>query len=214
MTRHCSVRPIAAFCFGVLALAAVPSLNAQEPTDEWMIAAAVLAAPPQFRAAAEVRKWDHGSLVTIREGSGVICIADTPGDDAFRGACYHESLEPFMARGRELKAEGLSGMKYQEARWADADAGRLKLPEHMAMVFNLSFACEDFDPATADPTTGGRLHAAYAPYLTPEMSGLPLAPQTQEPWLMWPGKAGAHVMVAIPAVDGDPVCGGDLNGGS
>lgn len=115
---------------------------------------------------------------------------------------------PFMARGRELTAEGIEGMERQETRWADADVGLIELPGRTAMVFNLSFTCEDFDPATADPTTGGRLHAAYTPYITPELSGLPLSPETQEPWLMWPGKAGAHIMIAVPAVEGEPVCGG------
>jgi hypothetical protein len=208
MNRNTSVQGVVVLCFGFLSLAAAPGLDAQGPSNDWMIASAVLAAPPQFRDAAEVRKWDGDSLVTIREGSGVICIADKPGDELFRAACYHESLEPFMARGRELKAQGISGMEYQETRWADADAGRFALPEHVAMVFNLSFSCEDFDPATADPATGGRLHAVYVPYTTPETTGLPISPVTQEPWLMWPGKAGAHIMVGLPAIEGESVCGG------
>jgi len=208
MSRHATVCAGFALLCGFVTLASAPGLDAQEPTDEWMIASAVLAAPPQHRATAEVRKWVGQSLVTIREGNGVICLADKPGDDVFSAACYHESLEPFMERGRELSREGVTGMPRQEARWADADAGRLALPEPMAMVFNLSYGCENFDPAAADPTTGGRLHAAYVPYTTPESSGLPLSPQTQEPWLMWPGKPSAHIMIAIPAAEGASVCGG------
>jgi len=202
--------------FGALGLLAVlpVSLFAQteEPvedtrSDEWHIAATVLAAPPQYRETAEVRKWVDGELVTIREGSGLICLADQPGG-AFQVACYHESLEPFMARGRELRASGIEGMSRQQQRWADADAGRISMPDGPAMVYNLGFPCEDFDPADADPTTVGRLHAVYRPYLAPEESGLPIAPQGSEPWLMWPGKAGAHIMMPVPAAEGDPVCPG------
>ncbi len=169
-------------------------------SEELDIARAVLAAPAEFRARAEVRRWnDEGVLVTIREGSGVICIADRPGDGTFQASCYHESLEPFMSKGRELSASGVEGMARQEARWAEVEAGRLKMPETAAMVFNLSFATETFDPATTDPATGGRLHAMYLPYMTPESTGLPLAPSGGSPWLMWPGKPSSHVMVALPA---------------
>ncbi len=171
-----------------------------EQSDELQIARAVLAAPAEFRERAEVREWnDEGALVTIREGSGVICIADRPGDGTFQASCYHESLEPFMAKGRELSASGVEGMARQEARWAEVEAGRLKMPETAAMVFNLSFATETFDPATTDPATGGRLHAMYLPYMTPEATGLPLAPSGGSPWLMWPGKPSSHVMVPLPA---------------
>lgn len=171
-----------------------------EQSGDLRIARALLAAPAQFREGAEVREWNaEGVLVTIREGSGVICIADRPGNGTFQAACYHESLEPFMAKGRELSASGVEGMERQEARWAEVEAGRLKMPETAAMVFNLSFATETFDPATTDPATGGRLHAMYLPYMTPESTGLPLAPTGGSPWLMWPGRPSSHVMVALPA---------------
>jgi len=202
---------LAALSFALLLPGALSAQDVEMPedtrSDAWHIAAAVLAAPAQFRETAEVRKWVDGDLITIREGSGVICIADQPGG-TFRASCYHESLEPFMARGRELNAAGVTGMARQEQRWADADAGRIALPERAAMVFNLGFACEDFDPAAADPATGGRLQALYMPYATAEDTGLPLAPQGAEPWLMHPGEASAHIMMAVPASEGAPVCEG------
>ncbi len=186
------------------ALALLPHLSsAQTPSDEWMIAAAVLAAPAESRSTAEVRKWNEaGDLVTIRPGSGLICIADRPGDDMFQASCYHESLEPFMARGRELTAAGIEGMERQEQRWAEADAGTLAMPATAAMVFNLSFPSEEFDPATTDPATGGRLHAIYLPYMTPENTGLPVVPTGPEPWLMFPGTASSHIMIGVPARQG------------
>lgn len=185
-------------------LAAVRELPAQENhSDEWLIASSVLAAPEEFRASAEVRKYDEGGrLVTIREGSGVICIADRPGGEAFLASCYHESLEPFMERGRQLRADGLEEMARQEARWADIEAGRLSMPESPTMVYNLQFPTEDFDPATMDPATGQRLHAIYVPYMTSESTGLSETPGV-EPYLMWPGKPSAHIMIPLPPSSGN-----------
>jgi hypothetical protein len=37
-----------------------------------------------------------------------VCPADHPGDDRFRVACYHELLEAWLSRGRELRAPGLT----------------------------------------------------------------------------------------------------------
>ena len=34
------------------------------------------------------------------------CLANSPGVDRWHVACYHRSLEPFMARGHELRAAG------------------------------------------------------------------------------------------------------------
>ena len=176
---------------------------AHDRSAEWLVATAVLAAPEEHRGGAEVRARDAaGELVVLREGTNhLICLADEPGD-GFRAACYHESLEPFMARGRELQAEGVTGNERQERRWAEAEAGELVMPAQAAMVYNLGFPEEDIDPATADPATGGRLHAVYMPGATPESTGLPTQPGP-EPWLMFPGTPSAHVMIAIPPRSGE-----------
>lgn len=188
-------------------LVAVPSVAAQEPggdkSSEWLVATAVLAAPPQYRADAEVRAWtDDGALVTLREGSnGLICLADRPGDDQFQAACYHDSLEPFMARGRELAAAGIEGNERNATRWREAEAGTLPLPEQAAMVYNLGFPGEDISP-DVDPATGGRLHAVYMPYASAESTGLPVQPSADAPWLMFPGEPSAHIMISLPRAGG------------
>jgi hypothetical protein len=201
--------PAVAFLFATSVVAALPgpaALHAQSgevvlngKTAEWLVASAALAAPAELRDGAEVRGWtadDH--LVTLREGSnGIICLADRPGDDRFSAACYHEGLEPFMQRGRELNREGIRGVARNERRWAEIEAGELPMPV-MGMVYNLSFPSEDFDPATTDPATGGRLHAIYVPNATQASTGLPVQPGP-EPWLMLPGTPSAHVMVGLPA---------------
>lgn len=180
---------------------------AQEPvldgkTVEWLVASAVLAAPASLREGAEVRAWTADDrLVTLRPGTnGIICLADRPGDGRFAAACYHEGLEPFMERGRELRREGVDGMARNEKRWAEIEAGTLPMPA-AGMVYNLGFPGEDFDPATTDPATGGRLHAIYMPGATTETTGLPTTPG-DGPWLMFPGTPSAHVMIGLPAKAG------------
>ncbi|HKP28651.1 MAG TPA: hypothetical protein VJU15_04585, partial [Gemmatimonadales bacterium] len=86
-------------------------LFAQLPTSDQQIAAAVLALPESMRTSAAVLGYrTAGALTELRKGSnGMTCLADDPESPAFHVACYHESLEPFMARGRALRAQGVKG---------------------------------------------------------------------------------------------------------
>lgn len=178
-----------------------------EVSHERLIAGAVLALPEGLREGAEVRIRTEEGLQTVREGTnGMICLADEPGDDNFQVACYHETLEPFMARGRELRAQGVTGMARQEARWKEAEEGTLTMPEHPAMVYNLGVRDADattLDPDTIVPEEQGRLHAVYVPWATLESTGLPSRAGPGEPWLMWPGQPSAHIMVVIPPRSGE-----------
>lgn len=201
-------RPVLLLAPVVLAgLSLAPAARAQQPagshTSDWLVATAVLAAPESLREGAEVRAWtEDGGLVTLREGTnGLICLADRPGDDSFHAACYHESLEPFMARGRELSAAGVEGNERQETRWREVEEGKLPVPKQAAMVYNLNFPEEDISP-DIDPATGGRLQAVYMPFATEESTGLPITPSRNEPWLMFPGKPSAHIMISIPRAGG------------
>ena len=45
-------------------------------------------------------------MTCARARIDLICLADDPKIDALSVACYHKDLEPFMARGRELDADG------------------------------------------------------------------------------------------------------------
>lgn len=190
--------PVHAQGLGIAADAAGEAvLNGKSPA--WMVESAILAAPLTLREGAEVRAWTADDrLVVLRPGSnGIICLADRPGDGRFAAACYHEGLEPFMERGRELSRQGLEGMERNQRRWAEIEAGTLPMPA-AGMVYNLGFASEDFDPASTDPATGGRLHAIYMAGATAESTGLPATPG-DGPWLMFPGTPSAHVMIALPA---------------
>ena len=179
---------------------------AQTPPAEVQIAGAVQAAPPQDRAGATVLGFGaDGSLVTLREGSNtLICLADDPAREGWDVACYHESLDPFMARGRELRAQGVTdGGELARRRWAEADAGTLAMPQEPATLYVLTG--EGFDPASGTVAGGFLRWVLYTPWATAEETGLPTAPTAPgAPWLMFPGTAGAHIMItpAPPAGSG------------
>ncbi len=85
-----------------------------------------------------MKAYRDGSLVTIREGeNGLICLGDDPADDRWHVACYHEDLEPFMARGRELRAQGITGRaQIDSIRQAEIESGELAFPDHPAALYS------------------------------------------------------------------------------
>ena len=182
---------------GVAVLLTTAPCAAQGAPPEEQIAGALLPAPEELRAGATVLGYDAGGhLVTLREGTNdLICLADQPGDDRFHAACYHAALEPYMARGRELKAQGVDAQESFRIRHAEADAGTLPMPSEPAAVYNVALALETFDPATATVT----LYAVYMPYATQTSTGLPERPGPPgTPWIMRPGTASAHIMLVPP----------------
>ena len=95
------------------------------------IAAAVLPLPADARASATVLGYGaDGKLTMLRKGSGAMtCLADDPKLAQFHVACYHDSLEPFMARGRELRASGVTGTQVDTVRFREAKSGNAQAPE-------------------------------------------------------------------------------------
>ena len=87
-------------------------------SKEIQIKTALLAAPPEEQAQATILGYDQsGTLVTLRKGNGnLICLCDNPEKKGIEVDCYSVKLEPFMARGRELVAEGKSEGQKREIR--------------------------------------------------------------------------------------------------
>lgn len=182
---------------GILVPTAGCQAQAQIENADEQIAGAVLPAPEDARDGAMIYGYDvNGNLVTLREGTNdLICLADTPGDETFHTACYHTSLEPYMARGRELRAEGVDRQESFRIRHEEAEAGTLAMPSEPAAVYNVSAPLEGFDPATA--AVG--LYALYIPYATEATTGLPERPSGPgAPWIMRAGTPSAHIMIAPP----------------
>jgi len=184
----------------LLSAAAVAPASAQLPSPDEQISAALQAAPEPQRAGATVLGFGRdGEVVTLREGSNeLVCLADDPGQDGWSVACYHESLEPYMARGRELRAEGVDDANEPlRRRWAEAEEGTLALPEEPATLYVMTG--DGFDPATGVVENAYTRWVIYTPWATLESTGLPAQPPAPgAPWLMFPGTAGAHIMIMPP----------------
>ncbi len=169
------------------------------PSAEDQIAATVQAAPEEMRAGAAVLGYGaDGKLTELRKGTNeLICLADDPKDTRFSAACYHKDLEPFMARGRELTAQGVTGgNRNAEYRWKEVKEGKLKMPREPRMLYVLSG--KGYDPATKKVTDGVVRWVIYVPFATAESLGLSATPKRGEPWLMDAGTAGAHIMITPP----------------
>lgn len=178
-------------------LVAVPVMataqGAPAPKAE-QIAAAVLPLPPDFRASARVLGYgSDGKLVTLREGKGMICLARDPKAPRFHVACYAESMEPFMARGRELRGQGVtSAAEVDSIRFRESKSGKIALPKHPAALYSLTDG--DFDPKTGTAPGARHLYVVYVPYATAESTGLSTKPFGNQPWIMFPGTPKAHIM--------------------
>jgi len=177
---------------------------AQVPPPEVQVSAAVLAAPEGQRDGATVLGFDsEGQLVTLLQGNGgLTCLADDPADPSFSVACYHASLDAYMARGRELARQGVTDPteRYQ-VRWKEADEGKLTMPGSPATLFVLTGS--GFDPAEGTVSDPYLRYVVYVPWATVESTGLPDRPLGPgSPWLMYPGTAGAHIMISPPKPSG------------
>ncbi|MCP4203021.1 MAG: hypothetical protein GY769_13950 [bacterium] len=172
-----------------------------EPADAaQQIAGAVSPAPEGMRDAATVLGYSAGELVTLRQGGGdLVCLADKPGDERFHAACYFKALEPFMARGRELRAAGKERAEVLETRGAEIASGKLQMPPGPSALYSLTGPAGSFDPATGEVEGANRTYVVYIPYATAESTGLSPQPATGAPWIMSPGKPWAHIMLVQPA---------------
>ena len=166
------------------------------PEPAVQIAGAVLAAPEERREGAAVLGYnDQGQLVTLREGKNdLICLASDPNKTSFSVACYHRDLEPYMARGRELLARKVTGNARNEIRWKEIAEGKLPLPREPRTLYVLSGS--GFDSAGGKVADAYLRWVIYVPYATPESLGLSTKASDNAPWLMYPGTAGAHIMIS------------------
>lgn len=168
---------------------------AQEPPAPQQIAGAVGPLPEAMRDGATVLGYRRGKLVTLREGTNeMICLADDPGQAGYHAACYHRDLEPFMARGRALRAEGAERPAIDSVRAAEIESGALAMPRGPRALYSLS-SKQEFDAAAGVAPESSGLQVVYMPYATEESTGMSATPGPG-PWLMFPGKPWAHLMIA------------------
>lgn len=170
-------------------------VNAQDlPNPDRQISQAVMAAPQNQRTDATVLGYnENGEVVLLREGPGnLICLANNPSTSDFSVACYHKELEPFMARGRELKAQGLDFKSIFDTREEEVKSGKLKLPQNSTLMV----LSGDEDPDTGFIRDAHTRYVVYVPFATGKSTGLSEKPLgAGAPWLMNPGTHRAHIMI-------------------
>jgi hypothetical protein len=172
------------------------------PSAEAQIKSAVMAAPANMREKATVYGYSpKGEFMVLRKGSNeMICLADDPAQKGLNVSCYHRDLEPFMARGRELKKAGKSFQEISDTRENEAKSGKLAMPKQPSTLFVFTANDENVNPATGEVKEGNYRYVVYIPFATSESTGLPLKPEAPGmPWIMDPGTHKAHIMITPPA---------------
>ena len=177
---------------------AAVSAAAQQPAPQspsWQIAASVTPLPEELKAGATVLGYKEGTtgLVTLRAGKNdMICLAPDPAAKAFHSACYHKAMEPFMARGRSLRASGVTGAQVDTVRFAEVKKGKIKMPAQPSMLYQIFGG--NFDETSGKVAGGSGLYITYMPFATTASTGLTSKPSDKSPWLMFPGTPKAHIM--------------------
>ncbi len=168
-------------------------------TDEALIATALMAAPESSRAECKVIGYNMaGEFVTLKEGDNeFIVLADNPKQSGFSAACYHKDLEPFMARGRELRAEGKSATEIFDIREEEAKSGKLDMGEPGSTLHIYYGPDQLYDPETSIVEGAQYRYVVYLPFATAQSTGLPEKPiGSNHPWIMNPGTHRAHIMIS------------------
>lgn len=190
--------PRALFALAVLSTARLEAQQSGLPvlhSASYQIAAAVTPLPEEMRAGAAVLGYAAigKPLVTLREGrNDMICLAPDPAAPSFHAACYHKAMEPFMARGRALRASGVTGGQVDTVRFAEVKAGRLPVPKQPSMLYQIFGGT--FDSLTAKASGGTSLFVTYIPFATSQTTGISARPSPTSPWIMFPGTPKAHIM--------------------
>ncbi len=162
------------------------------------IKTAVLSLADADKDGAMVYGYDgYGKMVVLREGTNnLVCLGDNPAKEGISTSCYFSQLEPFMARGRELKAQGKNTEELRKIRGEEVASGKLKMPSEPSMMYVYSGKDENYDKATGELKDGKLRYVIYTPYATSESTGLPEKPHAPGmPWIMDPGTHRAHIMI-------------------
>ncbi|MEQ6120249.1 hypothetical protein [Reichenbachiella sp. MALMAid0571] len=180
------------------------NLFSQILTKKDQIAATVLTLPEELQEGAMVWGYNEsGSLVVLKTGTNdMVCLADDPNKEGYNAACYHRDLEDFMARGRELKAEGKSSGDITEIRETEAKNGQLKMPDHPTTLHVCYGPEGKYNSATGKMENTDLRYVVYIPWATSESTGLPIRPMVPGgPWIMNPGTHRAHIMITPPKTE-------------
>lgn len=183
----------------VVWLSAGAQQTPQGLSSDVQIKVAVMAAPEEKRADATVYGYSaNGEFVVLREGTNdFVCVApDTrQGGSTLQAFAYPKSLDPFMARGRELTAQGKRAER-DSIREAEIRAGKLHMPQSPTAFYAYSGDRANLDPETGEIRDAKRRYVVYIPYAKAADLGLSNKPAGPGmPWLMDEGTYKAHIMI-------------------
>ena len=183
--------------FAALAISGAWSCaSPQVANPDEQIAQALVTAPEDKAEGARILGYaTDGGVVELRPGSNdFICLAANPAAERFSSSCYHASLEPYFARGRELDVEGVTREDRYGIRYEEMESGELPSPVMSATQYIFD-GTWDAETQTAE---GQVRWVIYVPGATGETTGLSVMPQEGGPWIMFPGTPGAHIMIVPP----------------
>jgi hypothetical protein len=187
------------FCLLVSLLSVLSGFSQQ--SNDALITLALMAAPAELKDEAGVYSISaKGDLVVIRTGKNdLICLADDPKQPGLSVSCYQKALEPFMARGRQLKLAGKNHQEIFDLREKEVKDGKLKMPKDPSALYVYTAQDGQFDAGTGEVKKGYLRYVVYIPYATAASTGLPLTPSAPGmPWIMDPGTHRAHIMINPP----------------
>ena len=192
------MKRLAAAISVVLPLVSAGAQAVSYPTAARQTAAAVSPLPEPLQKGARVMGYDsQGKFMMLRKGTNdMICVADDPTGERFHVACYHKSLEPFMARGRELHALKKSREAIDSVRLRDVKTGRYAMPAKPAALYQYFAARDSVDNNTGAVRNAQYLYVVYMPYASEKTTGITENPIPGGPWIMYPNKPWAHIMIS------------------
>lgn len=166
-------------------------------SNKALVATALMAAPKELRSDCTVIGYNmRGEFVTFKEGTNnFMCLVDNPMQDGFNAAFYPKDLEPFMARGRALRAEGKTEQEIFDIREAEMKSETLKITP--GSTLNIYYGPNTtYNPETSEVEGALRRYVVYLPWATSATTGLPESPdKPSDPWIMNPGTHRAHIMI-------------------
>jgi len=171
------------------------------PSKADQIAMALLAAPEASRDGAHVFGFNaKGEMITLREGTNhMIVRSDDPTKDGFEVVAYPKDVEPFMKRGRVLRAEGKNRAEIFDIREKEMHEGTLQKPGY-GSTLHIYYGQEASYDAEANTFVNAQYRSViYTPLATAESTGLPIKPDVPgQPWIMFPGLYRSHIMIMPP----------------
>lgn len=190
------------FTLTIISILFAHVMLAQQMSKEDQIKSAVLAAPASARDGAHVFGFNEaGEFVTLREGTNNFVVrADDPNSPGFEVVCYPKDVEPFMARGRELRAQGKNRGEILQMREDEMKNGSLQKPNYGSTLAIYYGENAKYNSETNELEGGQFRYVIYTPLATAETTGLPISPNGKgHPWVMFPGLYRAHIMITPPS---------------